>query len=126
MDQSTEYQSKTVPNHHILVWHVRRRLADRLHLFGSKDWQLLHEADNGGLTKKARRLFFGSKAEKHFEAERKEEKRLAPFVLALFEIPGVQGVTVDQYDFSVEKGELFTWGEISPQVEEILEKYLAK
>ena len=122
MVKDKEYLPRSVPNPHIMIWEVRKRLTDaRIMTFDSKDWKSVSDADELGWLGRGLRFILGLR--KAQEEERKEELRFKPFVNDLFGIHGVTSVTIEQYSFSVDKAKLYTWEEVMPMVERVFEKH---
>jgi hypothetical protein len=113
---------EVVPNPQIRYFNVRRRLTDSsILMYNSKDWERIEIADMG-LLRKFTSLFLGEggKLMRHEHNEMMKNKKL---IDALFDINGVQRVTVTQFSVGIEKGKAFEWTNLEPSIFKVLQKY---
>ena len=111
-----------VLNPNILQFHVRRRLTDSSALmYNIKDWEKIEVADMGVL-RRFFSLFFKNGRDLMFH-EHHEMMKNKKVVDALFDINGVESVTIDQFSVIVEKGRAFDWSNLQPSILKVLQRY---
>ncbi len=114
--------AEDLPNPHIREFNVRRRLTESsILMYNSKDWERIEIADMG-LLRKLTSIFFGEggRLMRHEHNEMMKNKKL---IDALFDINGVQSVTLTQFSVSIEKGKAFEWANLNPSIRKVLQKY---